>query len=83
MGILMLDSCVHLWAFVAVLFSDVSVARSLCPYSPSPSLPSSPFHSSQSVRFLSSVYSSLLLGLVVLLLQHQLGVVFLWNCMSL
>ena len=37
--------------------SDVSVPRSLCPYSPSPSSPSSPLHSPQSVRCLSPIYS--------------------------
>ena len=37
--------------------SDVSVPRSLCPYSPSPSPPSSPLHSPQSVRHLSLAYT--------------------------
>ena len=55
--------------------SDVSVARSLCPYTPSPSPPSSPLHSPQSVRcplLFILLLLPLLLDLVVMLLQHQL-----------
>ena len=41
----------------STFLSDVSVTRSLCPYSPSPSPPFSPLHSPQSIRCLSPVYS--------------------------
>ena len=73
MGILMLDFWVGLWAFV---LSDVSVARSLCPSSPSPSPPSSMLHpfSLLGISLLFTLHLlPLLLRLVVLLLQHRLG----------
>ena len=58
------------------ILSDVSVARSLCPYSPSPYPPSCTLHplSLLGISLLFTLHLlPLLLGLVVLLLQHQLG----------